>query len=141
MASQHSPRDEIMTLEYWQAIVTFGPAAVEVVLRHPEWTNRYPELLADLGSLPEVEKRKVVLPKELLLAIAARDDCVDDFYADPDGSRLYAVRRRRPWAEPSSAETDGLLRIPGVDALRSYGAFCLFNASDRGIGYKGERPP
>jgi hypothetical protein len=140
MASQHSPRNEIMTLEYWQAIVTFGPAAVEAVLREPEWTNRYPELLASLASVPEAEKRKAVLPEEVLLAMAAREDCVDDFYADPDGSRLYAVRRRRPWAEPSSAETDGLLRIPSVDALRSYGAFCLFNASDRGIGYKGERP-
>jgi len=141
MASQHTPRDEIMTLEYWQAIVTFGPAAVEAVLRDPEWTTRYPELLGSLASLPEAEKRKVVLPMELLLAVAERDDCTDDFYADPDGSRLYAVARKRRWAEPSSAESDRLLRVPRVEALQAYGAYCLFNAADRGIGYKGERPP
>jgi hypothetical protein len=133
--------DEMVTLEYWQAVVTFGPAAVEAVLSDPRWAREYPDVARRLSSAKEDSKRKIVLPRDIILAIASRDECVDRYYVDHDGRRLYAVAKERPWAEPSSAEAEGLACIPNAEALLEFGAYVLFQASDKGVGYRGERDP
>jgi hypothetical protein len=49
---------------------------------------------------------------------------------------MYAVKRG--WRDRSGAESRGHVRIPIQEALLTCGAFCLFMASDKGIGYRGE---
>jgi len=61
-------------------------------------------------------------------------ECLDDYFTDPDGNRLYAVARVRKWRDPSSAEAGGMDRIPGSMAVSTYGAYCLFMAADRVVG-------
>ena len=127
-----------LTLRYWQAVVTFGATAVEHVLAQPRWRVLS---LNPLDAQDMRAKKASVLSGELIYDFAGNGACVDDYYADPDGRRYYAVSRKRKWPEPSSAETDGLVKIPNQEALLSCGAFCLFMASDRGAGYFREKDP
>ncbi len=131
--------DPALTLRHWQAVVTFGHPAVRKILAQPRWVVKHLDVLQKTQSKDLRTQFDVILPGEMILEMAAQPECLDDYYADPDGQRLYAVARRRKWEEPSSAETDGLLKIPDTEALLSYGAFCLFMASDRSIGYRRER--
>ncbi len=137
MAQEHGPSNEMMTLEYWQAVVAFGREAVSAVLRDPKWAHEHPDVAGKLAHGEDQETRNTILPGDIVLAIAGREDCAEDFYADPDGTRLYAVERE--WRDRSGPESRGHVLIPNQQALLTYGAYCLFMASDRGIGYRGER--
>jgi hypothetical protein len=141
LIDEYSLTDGILTLEYWQAVVTFRPTAVESVLGDLGWVKKHPDVVQWLSSGMEDAKRKTILPGDIILAIASRDECVDRYYADNDGKRLYAVAKERPWTKPSSAEEEGLACISSNEAVLDFGAYCLFQASDKGVGYKGERDP
>jgi hypothetical protein len=129
--------DDIRSLRYWQAIVAFGHEAVENELAEPRWCEKHPEIVEALASSDEQAKRGILLPGDIVFEIAGREECAEDFYADPDGKRLYAVERE--WRDRSGPESRGHVLIPNQEALLTYGAFCLFRASDKGIGYKGEQ--
>jgi hypothetical protein len=79
-----------------------------------------------------------VLPGEIVYEIAGSEKCRDDYFADPDGVRLYAVDRVQMESGPPAAEARGHIKFPNQLALEIYGPYCLFSASDKGIGYKGE---
>jgi hypothetical protein len=137
MNRPHNINDNTQCLRYWQAIVAFGREAVEKELAEPRWCEEHPEIVEALASSDEQAKRGILLPGDIVFEIAGREECAEDFYADPDGKRLYAVERE--WRDRSGPESRGHVLIPNQEALLTYGAFCLFMASDKGIGYKGER--
>lgn len=125
-------------LAYGFALIVFGEAAVGKVLGHAKWLEKYPSALSRVHS-EESTKFGVTLPGEVIYEIAGQEECLYDFYADPDGVRLYAVARDRKWAEPPAAETMGDRKISAQEALLSYGAHSLFAAVDKGTGLKGEK--
>ena len=124
------------SLKYWQAVVAFGLNAVEGTLSKTEVASRHPDLVHKLSVSDEQTKREITLPREVVLDIVAHPECKDDYYADPDGRRLYSVERR--WSDRSGPQARGHVLIDKQKALEEYGAYCLSLASDRGIGYKGE---
>jgi len=126
------------TLLHWQAVTIFGAAAVDIATSQPEWRSTCPDLIVRVSSPAIRERYDAVLPGVVVYAIGQRPECVDDYYADPDGKRLYAVARTRKWEDPSSAEAEGMDRIPCPAALLTYGSYCLFMAADRGVGYRHE---
>jgi hypothetical protein len=125
-------------LAYGFALIVFGEAAVKKVLGHPQWLEKCPSELSRVHS-EESTKFGVTLPGEVTYEIAGQEERLYDFYADPDGLRLYAVARDRKHGEPPAAETMGDRKIPTQEALLSYGAYSLFAAVDKGTGLKGER--
>ena len=128
-----------LTLTHWQAVVTFGSDAVETVLKQPRWLSKYATLIQQTQSNDKRTKYDAILPGEFIYEMSGQKTCWDNYYADSDNSRLYAVARERKWAEPSSAESDGLVKLVNQQALLDYGAFCLFMASDKSIGYRYEK--
>jgi len=138
MNAKYSLSDNILSLKYGLVVVTFGIEAVDKVIKQPKWAKKYPDLIQKILS-EDLTKGNVILPGEIIYEIAGRDECRDDYYADPDGKRLYAGDRSRKSANLSTAEKRGYSKIPNQEALLTYGAYCLFAASDRGVGYKGER--
>jgi hypothetical protein len=128
-----------LTLRYWQACVTFGKRSTGAVLGETRWLAKYARVIEGVREKDLRSSNDVVLPGEIVFEIAGEGHGDDEFYADPDAQRLYAVARRREGKEPSSADTDGLEKVATPEALLSYGAFCLFMSSDRSIGYRREK--
>jgi hypothetical protein len=124
------------SLKYWQAVEAFGQAAVEGTLRTASVSSRHSELLRNLSASDEQTKREITLPGEVVFDIVTHPECKDDYYADPDGRRLYSVERR--WRDRGGPQARGHVLLDSREALQKYGAYCLFMASDRGIGYKDE---
>jgi hypothetical protein len=120
------------------AIVTFGEDAVKEVLSMPKWKKKYETVIESI-QLEGVIQRDTILPGEIIYEIAGRDECKDDYYADPDGIRLYAVDRNPNKSKTISAEKQEIVKIQNQEALIRYGAYCLFSASDKGVGSKGEQ--
>ena len=77
------------------------------------------------------------MPGEVVFDIADREECLHDFYADPDGVHLYAAPRKRKWTEPPVAEVLDH-KVSAQDALLMYGAVSPFVAIDKGSGLRGE---
>jgi hypothetical protein len=124
------------SLSYWHAVQTFGAEATNAVLEDPAWPEKYAEMVDRIGSEDLRMSNVTLLPAEVLIAIAGREDCLYDFHADPDGIRLYASFRGQPSALPFD-EKDAI-RLSRQQALAQYGASCLFRAADLGVGRKGE---
>jgi len=123
-------------LSYWHAVQTFGAKATDEVLANPVWSQRFPAMMEGIRS-PDIGTRNTtLLPLEVLNAIARRDECLYDFHADPDGIRLYASHRGQPPSLPFEVKEAVLL--PREEALRRYGASCLYYAAELGVGRKGE---
>lgn len=123
-------------LSYWHAVQTFGAQATDEVLANPVWRERFPVVTERLRSADIGTRNTTPLPAEELTAIAGRDDCLDDFHADPDGIRLYASHRGQTPALPF--EVKEVVLLPREETLRRYCASCLFHAAELGVGRKGE---
>lgn len=136
MNTQISLNDNILTLRYGLVVVTFGQRAVEGVLHQEKWIEKYPDLFQ---SLKEESISYVILPGEIIYEIAGRDECLDDYWADPDGRRLYAISRKQPASNTAMLEAQALKKLSNQQALLEYGSYCLFAASDKGVGNKVER--
>ena len=134
MRPQSDSRIEL--LSYWHAIQTFGAEATNAIPEDPAWRKKYPEMVEGVGSNDLRTKNVTLLPEEVLIAIAGREDCLYDFYADPDGIHLYCSFRGQPLALPF--DTEDAIRMSRKEALVEYGASCLFRAADLGVGRKGE---
>ena len=132
------PRSDshLTTLSYWHAVQTFGAEATDSVLKDPSWRVKFPEMVDGIQSQDLRTKNITLLPAEVLVAVAGREDCLYDFHADPDGIRLYASLRGQPPSLPFDVK-DAVL-LPRQEALARYGASCLFRAADLGVGRKGE---
>jgi hypothetical protein len=117
-------------------VQTFGAESTNEVLKDPAWHEKCPELVERILSGDIRTKNVTILPAEVLIAIAGREDCLYDFHADPDGIHLYASVRGQPLALPFDAKD--AIPLPRQEALRRYGASCLFRAADLGVGIKGE---
>jgi hypothetical protein len=122
---------------YGLALTVFGEDAVKSVLRRPQWREKYRGLLVAAETM-EAKAFGTPLPGEVVFEIAGREECLHDFYADLDGIHLYAVPRKRQWADPSVAEVSGK-KLSAQDALLTYGALSLFSAVDKGSGLKDEK--
>ncbi len=131
--------NSVLTCRYWQAVVAFGENAVRDVLYQSIWADKYPELIQTIKQGNDQGRVKIILPTEIVREIARSKKCENEFYADPDGLRLYGVPIKVRCAEPSSVEAAGFRKVPIHEALERYGAYCLFKACDSSYGYKGER--
>lgn len=138
MKNKHDLSNHAIDLYYGLALIAFGEEAVNIVLNHAKWLEKYPDLIKRLNSTDST-KYGILLSGEIIYEIAGRNECRDDFYADLDNERLYAVERDRKWAEPSVAEARGYKKIPTQEALLTYGAYCLFKAADSSYGRRGEK--
>jgi len=138
MEKRYDVSSKEVSLHFGLALTVFGEDAVRSVLRQTKWDERYSSLLAKLESM-EAKVFGISLPGEVVFEIAGRDECLYDFYADPDGIHLYAGARKREWTDPPAAEVLGDKKISAQDALLAYGAVSLFAAVDKGSGLKGEK--
>jgi hypothetical protein len=115
-------------LRYWQALATFGSAAVEEVLAMPEWRDCFPQI----RMMPP--NYDFLLPEEFVFAIATSKLCAYNFFADNDGKRLFA----HPVADVAKSPPNlaASRRLSAAEALQLYGAKCLFDAVDGGVGVR-----
>jgi hypothetical protein len=145
MSANPLTHNQNLALTHGQAVIVFGPEAVKAVLRDAEWIDRTPEVASRLRERDEITRSQTMLPGEIVYAIAGREDCIYDFYATPDGDRLFARHRHRQWTEPRAIDVEiekqRMTKIPAQEALLEYGAYCLFMAADNIYGRKGERDP
>lgn len=140
MKQENIRSHENMAIYYGLALITFGEDAVNNVLNEVEWRKKYPDLMRQFQSTEG--KYKTTLPGEIVYKIAGRDDCIYDFYASPDGERLYSKDRHKKWDVPRAIdieiETKGFRHVPSQQALLEYGVYCLYKAVDSTYGIKGE---
>lgn len=129
--------NELYSLKYWQAVVAFGATAVENTVNESRWIEIFPEIFDKLRSDNMLYKRDVILPGDIIYEIAGREECVDDYFADRDEERLYAIDKQKKVSY--KPDLSDCVYIPTQEALIDYGATCLFEASDKGVGYRGER--
>ena len=127
------PAQPELQLRYWQALAAFGSAAVEEVLASPEWKDCFPQL----RIMPP--NYDFLLPEEFVFAIATSKLCAYNFFADSDGRRLFAhaitgVAKSQPNLSASR-------RLSAAEALQLYGARCLFDAVDGGVGVRDSKEP
>jgi len=137
MEGRYDVSSQEVSLLYGLALTVFGEEAVRSVLRQPKWDNKYSSLLSKPESM-EAREFAIYLPGEVVFEIAGREECLYDFYADPDGVHVYAAPRKREWTEPPVAEVLGH-KVSAQDALLIYGAVSLFAAIDKGSGLRGEK--
>ena len=123
-------------MSYWHATQTFGLEAVTNVVLEGRWSERHPDLFRRIGSEDIRLKNTTVLPAETVREIAAKPECIYDFFADSDGVHLYAALRGEPLLRPF--DVSSAKRIPTGEALSLYGGNCLYKAADTGVGIKGE---
>ena len=119
------PQPELQ-LRYWQALAAFGSAAVEEVLALPEWKGCFPQLLM---TPPNYD---FLLPGDFVFAIATSKLCAYNFFADKDGERLFA--HPSIGSSKSPPHLAASRRLSAAEALQLYGAKCLFDAVDAGVG-------
>lgn len=122
------PAQPELQLRYWQALAAFGSAAVEEVLDLPEWRNSFPQLRL---TPPNYD---FLLPDELVFAIATSKRCAYHFFADSDGQRLFAQPVTGLTKSPPHLAASR--RLSAAEALQLYGAKCLFDAVDVGVGVR-----
>ncbi len=113
-------------LRYWQALAAFGSAAVEEVLALPLWKDCFPQLRL---TPPNYD---FLLPEEFVFAIATSQLCAYTFFADSDGKRLFAHPIAGLGKSPPHLAASR--RLSAAEALQLYGARCLFDAVDGGVG-------
>jgi hypothetical protein len=137
--------DESLSLKLGQAYIAFGREAVDAGLREPSWVEKFPEVIARATGPEDPERYGTVLPGEIIHSIAGKGEGAFDFYASPDGERLYARHRHGLWSEPRAIDVEierqNLTLVPTQQALLTYGAYCLFMAADSIYGRRGERDP
>jgi hypothetical protein len=97
-------------MSYWHATQTFGLEAVASVILEGRWSERHPDLFRRMRSEDIPLKNTTVLPAETVREIAARPECIYDFFADSDGVHLYAALRGEPLLRPF--DVSGANRIP-----------------------------
>lgn len=145
MSEQPPVSDESLSLTLGQAYITFGKEAVDACLRENRWMEKFPEVIARASGPEDPNKYDTVLPGEIIHSIAGKDQGEFQFYASPDGERLYARYRHVHWPEPRAIDVEierqNLTQIPTQQALLTYGAYCLFMAADNIYGQRGERDP
>lgn len=122
------PAQSELQLRYWQALAAFGSAAVEEVLTSPEWKDCFPQLRM---TPPNYD---FLLPEEFVFAIATSKLCAYNFFADSDGERLFAQPISGLAKSPPNLAAS--LRLSAAEALQLYGAKCLFDAVDGGVGIR-----
>ncbi len=115
-------------LRYWQALAAFGSAAVDEVLAWPEWKDYFPQLRL---TPPNYD---FLLPEEFVFAIAKSKVCAYNFFADNDGKRLFAHPVTGLAKSPPNLAASQ--RLSAAEALQLYGAKCLFDAVDGGVGVR-----
>ena len=107
--------------------------------------EKFPVVIASAIEPENPKKYDTVLPGEIIHSIASKDQGEFQFYASPDGERLYARYRHMHWLEPRAIDVEierqKLTLIPTQEALLTYGAYCLFMAADNIYGRRGERDP
>lgn len=134
--------DDLASISYGLAYVTFGKESIELVLRNKKWLEKYPDVIRDANSDSEIVKYRTILPPEIVYEIASREECTYDFFTDRDRTRLYSRDRHKKSTELRAIDieidTKGYIKVPNHLALSEYGAFCLFKAVDSTYGYKGE---
>jgi hypothetical protein len=129
--------DRQNTLSLWEARETFGEEAVNAVLTVPGLPNKYPELyrkLEDSSLLPG----HIILPWELVNEMAGRPECLYDFWTGIDwrgidGDTLYPSYRGKEPTPPVRNQR----RVAPQQAIVEFGAYCMFEAIERGSGHKG----
>jgi hypothetical protein len=104
MSKTDSLSGEGPSLKNWRAEITFGPEAVDAILSEARWAQQFPDVVERLQSRDEIAKSQTVLPGEMIYVIAGRDECTFDFYASPDGDRLYGKYRHKEWPEPRAID-------------------------------------
>lgn len=138
MDSKNLLSEELHSLGYGMAITTFGQDAIQAVINDKRWIRKYPHVISGI----EAKNYLARLPAEIVYEIAGREECTFDFFATPDGTRLYAKDRHKKWDEPRAIEieieTKGYRHIPNQQALLDYGAYSLFRATDGVYGVKDE---
>jgi len=115
-------------MRHWKARTTFGKDAVERVISDPSWQEQYQELCRQLES-PD-KRFDAILPEPMVLEIAKYGIYV--YEGDPDGERLYCLGYK------GKTKTKPAKLLSALEAVQEYGSECVFQATDRSVGYKRE---
>jgi hypothetical protein len=133
--------DEIISLRYCIAAITFGHEAVNDLLAQPPWRERFPDLATRAYSddVPTMRgANDTILPGEFIYEVAGSDKLRNSFWIDSAGhvcgsERISAAERKRLGAPDRLPETQVI--------LLEYGAYALFDAMDNLYGVKGQGDP
>lgn len=112
-------------MRHWKARTTFGGDIVDHVISNPRWQKQYPKLYKQLESS---DKFKAILPEPMVLEMAK--DGIYYYRADEDGERLYCHGYK---GEPKARIGRFLSTF---EAIQEYGSECVFEATDKSVGYK-----
>jgi len=137
-----------LSLYFHQIRDLFVREEVIAVLNQPQWTDRYPRFVEEWRSPDKLISSRVLVPGEIVLAIARQCASQGDFHADSDGETLYcAGRGRKPFrllydargAAVGHEQIADAKLISAEEALNGYGADPVWLAAEVGRGRKGER--
>jgi hypothetical protein len=85
---RHGEAFECAPLRYFQLRDLFDPAQLQGVVDRPAWAERHPDVAAARRSADVRARDAVLVPGEIVLAVARECRCVGAFYADPDRETL-----------------------------------------------------
>ena len=115
-------------MRHWKARTAFGEKKVDLVLSDPRWKEQYPELYRQLESPDKRVRFFAILPEPIVLEMAK--DGIFVYRADEDGERLYYCGYR------DALKTRVGRFLSALDALQEYGSECVFESTDKSVGYK-----
>ena len=115
-------------MRHWKARTTFGEKAVDRVISDSRWREQSPDLYKQLDS-PD-KKFEAILPESMVLEMAKDGIYVHE--GDPDGERLYCLGYK------GRTKTKPAKLLSALEAVQEYGSECVFQATDRTVGYKSE---
>jgi hypothetical protein len=115
-------------MRHWKARTTFGEDVVERAISDPYWRDQYPELYRQLESPNKRLRFDAVLPEPMVLEMAKNGIFV--YEADLDGVRLYCLGVK------GTTKTRPVRLLSVLEAIQEYGSECVFEATDKSVGYK-----
>ena len=141
------PNHDIYSLYCFQVYDLFGRACVEAFLRQPEWAISHPDLIEALHSSDIEISNRVLLPEEIVLAVARNCNCVGDLFEEVGGETLHIVTHGdKPfkfWVDSdnqiSVEEIVDAAQLSPEQAIVNFGADAVWLAQEYGKSQRGER--
>jgi hypothetical protein len=115
-------------MRHWKARTTFGEKVADRIISDPRWQEQYPDLYKQLNS-PD-ERFEAVLPEPMVLEMSK--DGIYYYRASQDGQVLFC----HGYVGEPPTKTGRFLSA--LEAIQEYGSECVFLATDKSWGYKGD---
>jgi hypothetical protein len=147
MAQIVSIDDESESLYYFQLRDLFEVDELDNFLIQPHLEGQYPDIIRRWKSPDMLTRERVLIPGNMVHAIAQKCRCVGDFFADPDGQTLHIVNRGeqpfRFWTNEEGKivveDIANTIKLTPDQAIREFGAHAAWIAQEYGKSRRGDR--